>query len=269
VQVPDVSGQPVTDATAALQNRGFKVTTKTSTDSKVLPEHVIDTDPAANSSVDAGAQITLNVSVGPQQQSVPDCAGLSYAACVQKLQAAGFSRFTQSPSPSTPEQTDKVLATNPPANQLSAITNVITIVVGTGPGTKVVPPGCIGQTVDVCRQILTASGFLKPAIEVPVDSTDPAGQVVGTDPTAGQTVPAETVIQIQVSRANQFIMPNLAGQFWTDAEPTLRSLGWTGILIKGADVQNSGLRSNAVVTQSPAAGSPVTFGQSITLSFAS
>jgi eukaryotic-like serine/threonine-protein kinase len=269
VQVPDVAGQQVTDATAALQNRGFKVTTKTTTDSKVLPEHVIDTDPAANSSVDAGAQITLNVSVGPQQLSVPDCSGLSYAACVQKMKTAGFGQFTRSDSPSTPEQLDTVMTTIPAANQLSAITNLITIVVGAGPGDKVVPPGCIGQTLDVCRQILAASGFSKPAIEVPTDGTEPAGQVVNTDPVAGQKVSEDTVIQIQVSRGNQFVMPNLQNQFWTDAEQNLRALGWTGILIKGADVQNSGQRSNSVVTQSPAAGSPVTFGQSITLSFAS
>ena len=59
---------------------------------------------------------------------------------------------------------------------------------------------------------------------------------------------------MQVSRGNQFLMPNLSGQFWVDAEPNLRALGWTGVLIKGANVDNSGQRSNAVVTQSPAPG---------------
>ena len=34
---------------------------------------------------------------------------------------------------------DKVLGTNPPANQTSAITNEITIVVGSGPETRQVP----------------------------------------------------------------------------------------------------------------------------------
>jgi serine/threonine-protein kinase len=269
VQVPDVSGQLSADATAALQNRGFKTRVEPKTDSVVAPDHVISTDPAANSSVDAGAEITLNVSFGPEQRQVPDCATMTYAQCVQKLKDAGFTRFMQSDSPSAPDQLGKVLGTSPPANSTSAITNVITIAVGSGPGTKVVPPGCIGQTVDVCRQIIGAAGFLAPPIEVPTDSTEPAGQVVGTDPAAGQTVAAETVIQIQVSRGNQFIMPPLVGQFWTDAEQNLRALGWTGILIKGADVQNSGLRSNAIVTQSPQPGAAVTFGSPITLSFAS
>ncbi len=64
-------------------------------------------------------------------------------------------------------------------------------------------------------------------------------------------------------------MPDLKGQFWIDAEPNLRSLGWTGVMIKAPNADNSGVRSNGVVTQSPAAGTPVNFGATITLSFAS
>jgi eukaryotic-like serine/threonine-protein kinase len=267
VQVPDVKGQASADAIAALQNRGFKTRTLQKPDSTVQPDKVISTDPAANASVAAGEEITLNVSTGPEQREIPDCANLGYGDCVQKLKSAGFGNFTESKSPSTPELVDKVLGTNPPANQTSAITNVITIITGSGPGTKVVPD-CAGQTVDVCKQILSASGFPN-TLPVPVDSITPSGQVVGTNPTAGQTVAVDTVIQMQVSRGNQFLMPNLVGQFWTDAEPNLRALGWTGVLVKGTDVQNSGQRSNAVVTQSPSAGSAVTFGSSITLSFAS
>jgi serine/threonine protein kinase len=268
VQVPDVSGQPVADATAALQNRGFKVTTNGAPDSKIPSGNVISTDPAANSSVDAGVQITLNVSTGPDQRQVPDCATMTQAQCIQKLQAAGFSRFADSTSESAPEQKGKVIATSPAANSYSAITNPITIVVGTGPGSKVIPD-CLGQTVDVCKQILTGSGFTQPPIEVPVDSTTPPGQVTGTNPPVGQTSAVDTAIQIQVSRGNQFVMPDLRGQFWTDAEQNMRALGWTGIMLKGADVQNSGQRTNAVVTQSPQPGAAVTFGSPITLSFAS
>lgn len=198
---------------------------------------------------------------------MPDCTGFSYADCVKKLRDAGFGKFKQTDSPSKPEDKDKVVSTVPPANQLSAVTNEITVVVGNGPQTAEVPV-VAGQTVDVAQQILTASGFLK-TVSVPTDSPEPAGQVVGTEPASGQTAPQDTVVQIQVSKGNQFVMPPLTGQFWTDAEPNLRALGWTGVLIKGPDAQNSGQRSNAVVTQSPAAGTAVNFGAPITLSFAS
>ncbi|AFM14848.1 serine/threonine protein kinase [Mycolicibacterium chubuense NBB4] len=267
VQVPDVRGQASADAIATLQNRGFQINQQQKADSKVPPDHVIDTDPPANSSVPAGAEITLNLSYGPQQREVPDVSGLSYADAVKKLTDAGFGRFRQTTSASTPDQKDKVLSTVPPANQTSAITNEITIVVGKGPATAAVPD-CVGQTVATCQQILGASGFAK-SVPVEIDSTVTAGQVVGLDPAAGQTVPQDTVIQIQVSRGNQFVMPDLTGQFWTDAEPRLRALGWTGMLDKGADVPNSGQRTNAVVMQKPAPGADVNFNATITLSFAS
>ncbi|MGK2870061.1 MAG: Stk1 family PASTA domain-containing Ser/Thr kinase, partial [Mycobacterium sp.] len=267
VQVPDVTGQVSADAIAALQNRGFKTRTSLQPDSTIAPDHVISTEPAADTAVAAGDDITINVSTGPEQRGVPDVDGLSLADATRKLLDAGFVRVQPSESESTPELKGKVLGTNPPSNATSAITNVITIIVGTGPGSVVVPD-CVGQSVDTCRQILEASGFPS-SVPVEVDSTAPAGQVIGLNPPAGQPAPKDAVVQMQVSRGNQFLMPNLSGQFWVDAEPNLRALGWTGVLIKGANVDNSGQRTNAVVTQSPAPGSGVGYRDSITISFAS
>jgi len=266
VQVPDVRNQVSADAVVALQNAGFKTRTQQKTDSKIQPGIVIDTEPGAGTSVDAGDEITINVSVGPEQREIPDVATLSYADAVKKLTDAGFGRFKQSPSASTPELKDRVVGTLPPANQTSAITNEITIVVGSGPEAKPVPD-VKDQAEDSARQILTASGFTN-LVPVPVDNIAPCGQVIGTDPPAGQQVPVDTAIQMQQSRCNEFTMPDLRGQFWTDAEPRLRALGWTGGLDRGADARDSGQRTNAVVTQSPSPGSPVTFSATITLSFA-
>ena len=72
LQVPDVSGQASADAVVALQNRGFKTRTQMKPDSTVPPDHVIDTEPTANTSVAAGDEITINVSTGPEQREVPD-----------------------------------------------------------------------------------------------------------------------------------------------------------------------------------------------------
>jgi serine/threonine-protein kinase len=267
VAVPDVKGKVSADAIAELQNRGFRTRTQQKPDSTVPPDHVIGTDPAANSSVAAGDEITLNVSTGPEQREIPDVRNLSYDDAVEKLRDAGFENFRPSSSPSTPEMKDKVLGTNPPVNQTSAITNEITIVLGAGPETRAVPD-VKGQAQDSAVQILTASGFTK-TVPVQVDSTLPVGQLIGTNPPAGETVPVDTVIQLQVSRGNQFIMPDLRGQFWTDAEPRLRALGWTGVLDRGADVRDSGQRTNAVVTPRPSAGTELNYDSRITLSFAS
>ncbi len=267
VQVPDVAGVVSADAIATLQNRGFKTRTQQQPNSEVPPDHVIDTDPPANSPVAAGDEITVNVSTGPEQREVPDVAQLTYGDAVQKLKNAGFTVFKQANSPSTPELKDRVIGTSPPANQTSAITNEITVIVGSGPETKDVPD-VGGQTVELATKNLGVYGFTR-IVQVEVDNTAPAGTVVGTNPPTGQTVSLDAVIELQVSRGNQFVMPNLVGQFWDDANPILRSLGWTGNLIKGSNVDNSGLRSNAVVVQNPSPGSAVNYGANISLSFAS
>ena len=116
--------------------------------------------------------------------------------------------------------------------------------------------------------ILNQSGFQN-TVPVEVDSSRPAGQVIGTSPPATQNVPVDTVIQVQVSRGNQFSMPNLRGMFWTEAEPYLLGLGWTGNLIKLAQrAEQRSCRRTRVVTQDPAPGTPINFTAPITLSFA-
>ena len=265
VQVPDVRGQVSADAIAALQNRGFKTRTLQKPDSTIAPAHVISTDPGTNASVSAGDEITINVSTGPEQREVPDVSSLSYADAVTKLKAAGFSKFKQANSPSTPELLGKVIGTNPPANQTSAITNVVTVIVGSGPETKEVPD-VGGQTVDVAQKNLTVYGFTKFS-QSGVDSPRPAGEVIGTNPPKGQTVPVDSVIELQVSKGNQMVMPDVTGMFWTDAEPRLRALGWTGVLDKGPDVDAGGSQRNRVVYQNPPAGTGVNRDGIITLKF--
>src|SRR6202044_1097398 len=208
-------------------NHGFKPRTQQQPDSTVQPDHVIGTDPSANVKVGAGELITVEVSTGPDQREVPDVSSLSYASAVKKLKTAGFNRFKQVNSPSTPEMKDKVVGTNPPANQTSAITNEISVIVGSGPSTKQVPD-VAGQTADLAQKNLTVYGFTK-FTQTAVDSPRPAGDVLATNPPAGATVPIDQVIELQVSKGNQFIMPDLSGLVWTDAEPQLRSLGWSGV----------------------------------------
>jgi serine/threonine-protein kinase len=266
-QVPNVSNQSLDDARATLQNRGFQVDERQEDSSTVRPDFVIGTEPEAGTAVAAGDQITIVVSSGPKQLVVPDVKTMTPEQAEQQLRAAGFENIRRSPSASLPEQKDRVIESVPPANSTSAITNPVTIVVGTGPGTRSVPD-CAGLGFDDCDRLVKQSGF-RDTIRLDVDSTQPSGQVIGTDPAAGAEVPTETLIQIRVSLGNQFVMPPLRGQFWDAAEPLLRnSYGWQGAMIKLPNAQNSGVPSNGIVDQSPAPGTPLKFSDPITLSFA-
>jgi eukaryotic-like serine/threonine-protein kinase len=265
VQVPNVRGQASTDAVAALQKRGLKTRTQQKPDSTIPPDHVIGTEPGANTSMSAGDLITIDVSTGPEQRPVPDVSSLSYADAVNKLQAAGFSRFNQAPAASGPELKDKVIGTNPPANQMSSTTAVIIVIVGSGAQTKPLPD-VAGQTVEVAQMNLTVYGFTKFS-QTQVDSPRPAGEVIGTNPPKGAEVAVDAVIELQVSKGNQFVMPDLSGMFWTDAEPRLRALGWTGVLDKGPNVDAGPSQHNRIVHQAPAAGAGANRDATITLNW--
>ena len=265
VQIPTVKDQPSADAIATLQNKGFKVRTLQKPNSTVPPDHVIDTDPRAGEAAEQGSEVTINVSTGPEQREIPDVANLTYAEAERRLTAAGFGKLRQIPTPSTPEQKDRVVGTNPPANQTAPVTFEISVLVGSGPQSFDVPD-VTGQSEDQARATLTAVGFTN-IISSPTDSLRAPGSVLGTNPPAGQSAPKDAVIQLQVSRGNQFAMPDLTGMFWTDAEPQLRALGWTGILVKGADVPGNDQLRNRVVYQSPGPGSGVNRDGNITLKF--
>jgi serine/threonine protein kinase len=272
VQIPNLTGQAKDDAVVSLQNLGFKITINNEPDSKIAPGLVISTDPAGNTSAAKDDEVTINVSSGPEQREIPDVKGFIPSEAERKLKDAGFSNVKQVPGTSTPEDKGKVTATIPAANSTSAITNPITVVVGSGPNTKQIPD-VTGQTVDVATQILVANGFTAPPIPVQVDGLAPTkGQVVGTLPPANTPdVPVDTPVQLQVSRGNQFPMPDLRRQFWTDASQLLQSLGWQNIgsnFVKLPDAQNSGVPTAGVVTQDPPAGTPMKPTDTITLSFA-
>ncbi|MEU3608693.1 Stk1 family PASTA domain-containing Ser/Thr kinase [Streptomyces sp. NPDC035033] len=91
VDVPDVTGETVADATAALQEAGLKVS--------VAPERVHSPEDAGSVAAQSlaegsraakGDAITLTVSKGPRQVEVPDVVGMSTDEAREALEAAGF-----------------------------------------------------------------------------------------------------------------------------------------------------------------------------------
>ncbi|MFE6225648.1 MULTISPECIES: Stk1 family PASTA domain-containing Ser/Thr kinase [unclassified Streptomyces] len=91
VDVPDVTGETVADATATLQEAGLKVS--------VAPERVHSPEDAGavaaqslaeGSRAAKGDAITLTVSKGPRQVEVPDVVGMTTGEAREALEAAGF-----------------------------------------------------------------------------------------------------------------------------------------------------------------------------------
>ncbi|MDC2946014.1 Stk1 family PASTA domain-containing Ser/Thr kinase [Streptomyces heilongjiangensis] len=91
VEIPDVSGASVEDATATLEGEGLKV--------KVAPGRVnsefdkglvAEISPGVGKQVGAGDTVTLTLSKGPEMIEVPDVVGDSVDDATRKLEDAGF-----------------------------------------------------------------------------------------------------------------------------------------------------------------------------------
>jgi eukaryotic-like serine/threonine-protein kinase len=64
IHLPDVTGKPLYESVATLQNLGFKTHTQPKADPSITPGTVISTDPAAGVSADAGSNVEVYVSSG-------------------------------------------------------------------------------------------------------------------------------------------------------------------------------------------------------------
>ncbi len=91
VDVPEVSGSSVEDATDLLEREGLKVKIASEqVNSEFDKGLVAEQSPGAGEQVGEGDTVTLTISKGPEMIEVPDVVGDSVDEATQKLQDAGF-----------------------------------------------------------------------------------------------------------------------------------------------------------------------------------
>jgi eukaryotic-like serine/threonine-protein kinase len=130
VRVPDVVGQSRTNATSALQAAGFRVNATEEFHDSVAAGSVISQSPEGGVSLDAGATVTIRVSKGRDEVTVPDVIELSEAQARSDLQAAGLDvevNYQVSPDD------DVVLTQDPLPGQKVRRGSTVTIWVGKAP----------------------------------------------------------------------------------------------------------------------------------------
>ncbi len=93
VTIPNVTGDSVADATSAMEERGFKVTTTEEYSDSTAEGLVIRTSPSKGNNAKKGDTITLVVSKGKEDTSisVPNVVGMTYYNAKSTLVNAGFS----------------------------------------------------------------------------------------------------------------------------------------------------------------------------------
>jgi serine/threonine-protein kinase len=129
-EVPDVVGRTVAEASNLLGQAGFTVKQTTEPSDTVPEGEVIRTDPAAGTTQPKGATITVVVSSGPAERTVPSVVGLTEANAINTLNNAGFSPEVVEQDTDDPTQDGRVISQDPAANTTETEGATVTITVG-------------------------------------------------------------------------------------------------------------------------------------------
>ena len=210
--VPDVVGQPVSSAKAALRAAGlvpveFKVP---------APEPkgtVTAQKPVANAKAARGSRVRINVSTGaqggggttsagtttaaPQTAKVPKVVGLQQAPAQRRLHAAGLGsriRYVSSQQP-----TGQVVAQKPTTGSQLRKGSKVRLSVSIGPTTTTASvPDVVGQDQQSATTTLQNAGFQVQVITVPAPDPSQTGTVVDEQPAGGSRAPKGSTVTIYV-----------------------------------------------------------------------
>ena len=225
VSIPDVAGKPRAEAEAELEGAGFDVSIEDRADPEIPRDSAIGTEPGHGSSMPTGSRITLLISSGQAVTEVPDLTDMTTEQARVALEDAGLRlRSNVNEEPSSDVEQGKVIdQTHPSGSQVSEGTEV-GITVSTGPEDVRVPT-VVGQTMEEAIANLEGAGF---QVETNmVDSTEDENKVLSASNEGGRQERGSTVT-LEVSRGNQFTMPNLVGSDYDEVRGKLQRAGWRG-----------------------------------------
>ncbi len=220
--VPRVARLTAATAQQALHNAGFSTTMGSPRFSDTVARgSVIGTSPAIGSRVSKGAVVTLIVSKGAHQATVPQVTGSALAAAQSALRQAGLIPGKVVNQASTTIQAGIVISTTPAAGQSWPVNKPVSLVVSSGQPV----PNFVGQQKAVAEQWAAANGVS--LNEVTVKSSQPAGTVVQQSVPAGGSFSPHQVITVQISNGPPMAgVPNVDGQQVSQAEQTLAQAGF-------------------------------------------
>jgi beta-lactam-binding protein with PASTA domain/tRNA A-37 threonylcarbamoyl transferase component Bud32 len=171
--------------------------------------------------------------------------------------------FGQEPPPGTRIEEGEVTRTDPASGSLAERGSEVKLYVSAGKE-QVVIPDVSGQDAVDAANALGAKSLTVERVFQPSDTVE-SGDVIGTNPAAGQSVPKGSKIQLIVSSGkDQVTVPNLYGRTQSEAMNDLQAVGLTGTVrsVFACDPTSSG----KVIAQSPSAGSKVDKGSNVDMS---
>lgn len=200
VRVPNVVDRTEEEAEKSLQAAKLTVVHGEAQYSDEIEEgHVISSDPAADTEVEEGTEVTIVISLGTEQVSVPDLRNKSAADAEAALAAVGLT------GSASEEYSDSVAAGQVISQSIDQGEKVdkgttVSYVVSKGPKTQLVtiPSDIVGATQDAAKKRLQEEGLTGVYVEEEY-SDYPAGTVSRVDPSPGAKVEKGSQVKYWIS----------------------------------------------------------------------
>jgi eukaryotic-like serine/threonine-protein kinase len=240
--IPAVSGDSVTQATAALTTDGFSMAKASPVHSNTVKQGtVVGTSPSGRAT--KGSAITLLVSAGPFTSIVPSVSGDSLTAAQAALQRVHLTPTEQKVASSSPVGT--VLGTNPGAGTSWPQTKPVAIEVAEG----LPVPNFVGQNLAAAQQWASEHGASLQQQQQ--NSQQAEGTIISQQPAANSVYTQGETMVVTVSEGPAEVsVPNVIGMSVDQATQTLKAAGFQ------VQVQSFGLSGHRVWDYSPAGQAP-------------
>ena len=259
--VPDVVGNRSAVASQRLQNAGFEVNIESVITDDVPKDRVATQRPQPGEKAREGTTVTIIVSGGPGEATVPGVVGDKRAAAEKALEEAGFKTEVRKENSDT-VRAGRVISTSPPENSQLEKGRTVVLVVSAGPQ-QVTVPDVVGDSEADARSALENAGLQVEVAERESEDEDP-GTVLGQDPAGGGKVPKGSTVTITLAKAPpQVEVPDVIDQSEADAAAALSKAGFE-VRRHEEDVDTLD-QDGVVIDQDPAGGERLNKGSRVTI----
>jgi eukaryotic-like serine/threonine-protein kinase len=200
VAVPYVAGMDASVAETVLRNAELVPQREEVYDDEVPEGDVVGTDPAADTQVEEGSTVVLDVSRGPSEVEVPDdLVGRSEEDVRDALESAGLEAGATRSANSAWVPQGMLVATDPAGGTTVPSGSEVQLVLSTG---RVTVPQLVGLSREEAVAALGADAVrLSSEVVTTPRAGVPAGQVVDQSVDAGQSAPQGSTITLTVAVA--------------------------------------------------------------------
>jgi serine/threonine-protein kinase len=259
--VPDVVGSSSAVASQRLQNAGFEVDIETVQSNTVPNDRVATQDPQPGEEAKEGSTVTIIVSSGPGNATVPGVVGRKQDVAEQMMKDAGFETDVRK-EPSDSVDKGRVISTQPGENTQLEKGRTVVLVVSSGPE-QVSVPDVVGDDEQNARSALENAGLRAEVTEEESEDRDP-GTVLRQDPGSGKKVDKGSAVTLVVAKAPAEVdVPDVVDEERAAAENALRDAGFE-VRVR-EDTVDTLDQDGIVVDQDPAGGEKLKKGSRVTI----